>query len=138
MASSSTVVWLYQLSSAEWDQDSYRLEVAEGDRIAWPIRSKRSSLEPEPGQRIVCWWAKSGTLEYGVIGWGVVESTTYGTDLRWRAIPPSDRWAMSPITSREIESAVDKVRGKMRQATLFAAEGSLAVELIAAIRAASG
>jgi hypothetical protein len=86
----------------------------------------------------VCWWAKSGALEYGVIGWGVVESTTYGTDLRWRSAPPSDRWAMSPITSPEIEAVVEKIRGKMRQATLFAAEGALAVDLIQSIKAASG
>jgi len=47
-------------------------------------------------------------------------------------------WAMSPIASPEIEAVVERIRGKMRQATLFVAEGSLAVDLIQSIRAAAG
>jgi len=132
----SAVVWVYQLSSKEWNQDLYRLGVLEGERVAWPVGKKQSELEPEPGERIVCWWAKTGAPEFGVVGWGVIEGSTYGEGIRWRPRSPSDRWSMSPLRSPEIEAAVDKVRGKMRQATLFAAQGEDAVRLLEAIKSA--
>ncbi|MDQ3756533.1 MAG: hypothetical protein M3394_01625 [Actinomycetota bacterium] len=130
------IVWLYQLSSKEWDQASYRLSVSEGERVAWPVGQMRSSREPLAGERIVCWWARKGAPEYGVIGWGVVEVTHYGSDIHWRPKPPSDRWAMAPINSPELDEAVKAVRGGMSRATLYVAEGTTAIDLIAAIRAA--
>lgn len=132
-----SVVWVYQLSSAEWDQESYRSSVAQGERVAWPIGRKQTAREPAPGERIVCWWAKTGAPEFGVIGWGVIDGESYGAGLRWHPQPPSDRWAMSPLTSPQLEAAIDSVRGRMRQATLFVAEEDKAVELVAAIRAAN-
>lgn len=131
-----SVVWVYQLASSEWDQESYRLSVSEGERVAWPIGRKQTAREPAPGERIMCWWAKTGAREYGVIGWGVIDGESYGAGIRWHPQPPSDRWSMSPITSPELEAAIDAVRGGMRQATLFAAEGVKALNLIAEIRAA--
>lgn len=131
-----SVVWLYQLSSSEWDQALYRLSVSEGERVAWPVGKKQTAREPEPGDRIVCWWAKTSAPEYGIIGWGVIDGESYGAGIRWHPRPPSDRWSMAPLTSPDLEAAIDKVRGGMRQATLFAAEGDDAVSLMAAIRAA--
>lgn len=37
---------------------------------------------------------------------------------------------MSPLTSPRVEAAIDSVRGRMRQATLFTAEGEEALEPI--------
>lgn len=130
------VVWLYQLSTSDWDQNSYRIEVAEGERVAWPVGRKQTKRDPQAGERIVCWWAKTGSREYGVIGWGVLDGHTYAAGIRWHPYPPSNRWAMSPLVSAEVERIIDQVRGTMRQATLFAAEGELALELLAAIRTA--
>jgi hypothetical protein len=129
------VVWIYQLSSAEWDQDRYRLSVLEGERVAWPIGRKQTARDPAPGERIVCWWVKTGAPEHGIIGWGIIDGESYGAGIRWHPHPPSDRWSMAPLTSPDLETAIDAVRGRMRQATLFAAEGDKALGLIAAIRA---
>lgn len=131
---SDPIVWVYQLSSAEWDQSAYRLSVSQGERVAWPVGRKQTKREPAPGERIVCWWAKTGAPEYGVIGWGIIDGESYGAGIRWHPQPPSDRWSMSPISSVELEKAIDSVRGAMRQATLFLAEGEKAVNLLAAIR----
>lgn len=131
-----SVVWVYQLSSSEWDQESYRLSVSEGEPVTWPLGEKQAARQPAPGERIVCWWTKTGSAEFGVIGWGVVDRSSYGAGVRWRPKPPSDRWSMSPLTSPELEAAIDTVRGRMRQATLFVAEGANALRLIAAIRGA--
>lgn len=128
------VVWLYQLSSAEWSQAAYRLSVSQGERVAWPVGRKQTKREPAPGERIVCWWAKTGASEYGVIGWGIIDGESYGAGIRWHPQPPSDRWAMSPLASPQLDTAIDAVRGKMRQATLFAAEGERALALLTSIR----
>lgn len=130
----STVVWLYQLSSAEWSQGEYRLGVNEGQFVAWGVGAKKGSIEPEPGDRIVCWWAKTGSPEYGVIGWGTIHGETYGGGIRWMPHPPTERWSMSPLLSDELEAVVDKIRGGFKQATMFLAENDDAVELISAIR----
>jgi hypothetical protein len=129
-----TVVWIYQMSSAQWDQASYRSSVAEGGHIAWPIGRKQTSRDPSPGDRIVCWWVTTGAAEFGVIGWGIIEGDAYGGGLVWNPRPPSDRWAMSPLISPELEDVVDQVRGGMNQATLYAAEGDIGRELLNAIR----
>jgi hypothetical protein len=136
--STSTALWIYQLSSGEWDQGEYRLGVTEGHFVSWGVGSKKGSLEPEPGDRIVCWWAKTGAPEYGVIGWGVIHGETYGGGIRWLPHPPTDRWSMSPLVSGELEAIVDKIRGGFKQATLFLAEDEDAMALISAIKAADG
>ncbi len=130
------VVWVYQLSTGDWDwdQNSYRLEVAEGERVSWPVGKKQTKREPQAGERLVCWWTKTNSFEHGVMGWGVLDGQTFGAGLRWHPYPPSNRWAMRPLLSDELEAVIDKIRGRMRQATLFAAEGDLAVELLDAIR----
>jgi hypothetical protein len=129
-----TVVWIYQMSTKQWDQGSYRSSVAEGGHIAWPIGQKQTSRDPSPGDRIVCWWVKTGAPEFGVVGWGIIEGPAYGGGLLWNPRPPSDRWAMSPLISAELEDVVDRVRGGMRQATLYVAEGDIGRELLNAIR----
>lgn len=129
-------VCIYQLSSSEWGQGAYRLSVLEGSGVTWPVGKKQTELEPEPGDRIVCWWAKASAPEFGVIGWGVIDGSSYGAAIRWHPRSPSDRWSMSPLNSPELDSAVDKVRGGMRQATLFVAEGLNARQLVQAIRSA--
>lgn len=133
--SSQPVVWVYQLSAGDWDwdQNSYRLEVAEGERVAWPVGKKQTKREPQAGERLVCWWAKTNAKEYGVMGWGVLDGQAYGAGIRWHPYPPSNQWAMSPLRSDHLEAVIDKIRGRMRQATLFVAEGDLAIELLDAI-----
>lgn len=131
------VVWVYQLSTGDWDwdQNSYRLEVAEGERVAWPVgRKQGTKREPQAGERLVCWWTKTNSLkEYGVMGWGILDGQTYGAGIRWHPYPPSNQWAMRPLRSDRLEEVIDQIRGGMRQATLFLAEGDLAVELLDAI-----
>ena len=51
---------------------------------------------------------------------------------------PSDRWSMSPLRSTTVEAVVDRIRGKMRQATMFLATEEDGLDLLAAINAADG
>ena len=134
----ATAVWIYQLSSGEWSQGEYRLEVREGHYVSWGIGSKRGSRDPEPGDRIVCWWAKTGATEYGVIGWGTVHGETYGGGIRWIPHSPTDRWSMSPVQSDELDDVVNRIRGGFNQATMFLANDADALDLLAAIRSADG
>jgi hypothetical protein len=129
-----TNIWIYQLSSEEWSQSSYRSSVTEGGHVAWPIGRKQTKVDPEPGDRVVCWWVKTGAKEFGVVGWGVIEGAAYGGGLLWNPRPPSDRWSMSPLISPELEKLLDKIRGGMNQATLYLAKGGVARDLLMAIR----
>ena len=131
-----SVVWIYQLSSAGWSQEEFRLDVRERELVSWPVGSSQSSELPRPGERIILWWAKSGAAEYGVIGWGTIHGESFGHGVRWLPHPPTDRWAMSPLRSPEIEAAVNEIRGSFKRLTLFRAEGSDAIALIEAIKAA--
>jgi hypothetical protein len=72
----------------------------------------------------------------GVIGWGTIHGGTFNGGIRWLPHPPTNRWSISPVRSKEIEDLVDEIRGGFKQATLFLAEGDAAADLISAIREA--
>ena len=99
--------------------------MTEGQLVTWPVGSRKTSRQPRAGERIVCWWVKTGSPEYGVIGWGTIYGQTYGGGIRSTPHPPTARWSMSPLTSDKVEDIVDRIRGGMKQATMFCAQGKV-------------
>jgi hypothetical protein len=112
--------WLYQMSHGEWPVEEYREQVWEGEVIHWPWNRVAGRARPVEGDLMVCWYARSGSVEPGMYGWGVVvRSIRSDKRLRWRPAPPSDYLKMRPLFDKDVQGIIDAVRGRMRQGTMW-------------------
>ena len=113
-------MWLYQMSETQWPAGQFRATVWEGSTVSWPTGNVRSSDRPEPGDRLLCWYARTGASLPGVVGWGVVLGySPERTEILWRPAPPTDALKMHPLFDDEIVDRVEGVRGRFRQATMW-------------------
>jgi hypothetical protein len=115
--------WLYQLNQEWWPPTRYRMEIWEGERWSWPVRKpKLGGVEPEPGDIVVFYYAKSHGDAPGFYGWAVVLEWFMGNvdaDLYFRAVAPADILKMHPWWDDEAEAVANAIRGRMAQKTLF-------------------
>jgi len=113
--------WMYQLNQKNWPPRRFRLEIWEGERWVWPVgkRLVRDEL-PEPGDTVVFFYAPSGGNDPGFYGWAVVlEWLEDGSLLYFRAASPTDHLKMHPWWDNNAQKIADKIRGKMKQRTLW-------------------
>ena len=113
-------MWLYQMSQAEWPEAQFRLEIWEGGSVYWPTRRVVGKSRPQPGDRMVCWYAQTGAALPGLVGWGLV--LAYMPDreeICWRPVVPSDELKMAPLFDNDLAIWVDKVRGRFKQSTMW-------------------
>ena len=114
--------WLYQISPKEWSPERYRFELWEGERWAWPVRTKSSGGElPEAGDVVAFFDSPSGGNDPGFYGWAVVLEWFPGssTPLAFRPVAPSDYLKMHPWWDNKARMLADAIRGKMKQRTLW-------------------
>jgi hypothetical protein len=114
-------MWLYQMSDEVWPEAQFRAAVWEGTTIYWPIGLVRDTdARPVPGERVVCWYAPTGSELPGLVGWGVVLGFSEARDeLVWRPSPPTDAVKMCPIFDDDLKEHVDNVRGGFPRATMW-------------------
>ena len=123
--------WMYQLSQTNWPPSRYRLEIWEGERWVWPVGQRSAGGEvPAPGDTIVFFYAPSGGNDPGFYGWAVVlEWLEDASHLYFRAAAPSDHLKMVPWWDDDAKDLSDRIRGKMKQRTLWLVADDLAAEL---------
>ena len=128
-------MWLYQINQELWSPQRVRLELWEGERWSWPTRKFRTAERPDPGDTVVFYCAKFGGSDPGFYAWGVVTEFYEDADVLY-FIPaaPTNYLKMTPWWNEEAERLADRIRGKMKQATLWRVEQWERDELRAGIR----
>lgn len=125
-------MWFYQMDQRQWLPSSYRLDIWENERWTWPVGRKVSTASPEPGDRVVFFYAPSGGIEPGFYGWAIVLDWHEGErGMYFRPVSPSDHLKMDPWWDTNAKQIADKVRGRVKQGTLWEVPDELA-SLIAA------
>jgi hypothetical protein len=123
-------MWFYQMSQAEWTPEEYRLDIWEGERWGWLLRDsagnpKRISGQkrPEPGDRIVFFFAKEGCAEPGFYGWAIVLTWLDAKmEIYFRPVAPSDQLKMHPWWDPDegnVQQIANRIRGSVAQGTLW-------------------
>ena len=127
----SMATWMYQLNQKNWSPSRYRLEIWEGERWVWPVGQKLArGQSPEAGDTIVFFYAPSGGKDAGFYGWAVIlEWLDDVSHLYFRATSPSDHLKMHPWWDENAILLANKIRGKMKQRTLWLVSDELVGEL---------
>lgn len=115
-------VWLYQMSADGYSPEEYRETVWEGEVTRWPAGNVRTSsrIKISPGDILIFAFAKTGTREPGLYGWGVVlKYKEEAGNIYFRPSRPSDYLKMNPIWDNEVSNMLDKIRGSMKQGTMW-------------------
>src|SRR5687768_10416340 len=115
--------WLYQMTAGpDWSLERYRVRIWEGKRITWPTGrvARGSAGNIDGGQLLVLCFSKTGSEDPGVYGYGIVLSPPRGDRFSFRVVPPSDRLKADPAWNPGVEEWLDKVRGPVRQGTMWA------------------
>ncbi|MEP7074342.1 MAG: hypothetical protein ABI878_00920 [Acidobacteriota bacterium] len=85
---------------------------------------------PNPGDTIIFFYAPSGGRDPGFYGWAVIlEWLDDGSLLYFRAVSPSDHLKMHPWWDKAALVLADKIRGKMKQRTLWLISEDLVSDL---------
>lgn len=128
--------WLYQMNQRLWDPQRYRTEIWEGERWAWPVGMKfGAGKTPEPGDTIVFFYAPTGGRDAGFYGWSVVLEwlEDAGSQLRFRPVAPSDHLKMHPWWDDSAAELADKIRGRVKQGTMWPVQEDIERQLRAGI-----
>lgn len=133
--------WLYQLNQTLWPPPKFRTEIWEKERWSWTVGRKISAgKSPEAGDTVVFFCAPTGGHDPGfyalavVVSW-VVEEDTKIKFLDFRPTAPSDRLKMCPWADKQAMQLADKIRGTVKQGTLFLVDEALVRELRMGINA---
>ena len=113
-------LWLYQMNAIKWPIERYRAEVWEGSDIQnWGVGEIRSSVGlPQAGDMVIFFYVKSGQIDPGIYGWGIVLRCDEW-EMNFRLAAPSDYLKMNPLWDEDIDKTITNIRGRMPQATLF-------------------
>ena|SRR3990172_7667733 len=131
-------MWFYQMSQGLWPPGSYRLDIWENERWTWSVPTKRGTRDPEPGDRVVFFYAPSRGEEGGFYGWAVVLDWRHdeeGKRIYFRPVAPSDHLKMDPWWDPDAKRIADEVRGQVKRATLWPVRDELAKKISAGITA---
>lgn len=124
--------WLYQINQKSWSPERYRYEIWEGQDWAWPVGQKVTrGRVPKAGDTVVFFYAPSGGADAGFYGWAVVLEwfETSSTPMRFRPAAPSDHLKMHPWWDKRAAALADRVRGKVKQGTLWLFQEGAVAEL---------
>lgn len=115
--------WLYQLNAKDWSPETFRYEIWEGKPWHWGHGKKQDKAIPESGDTIVFFYAPTGCEDPGFYGWAVLDRchAESGT-LYFTPAAPTNYLKMDPWWDSAAKKLVDRIRGRMTQATLFRVE----------------
>jgi len=119
-----------------WPPSQYRLDIWEGERWNWGYNRKFGDCDPEPGDRIVFFYAPTGGDDPGIYGWAIIlrhveeegENRIY-----YRPVAPSDQLKMNPWWDDEASQLVDEIRGKVKRGTLWLVDPKIGRQLLSGI-----
>lgn len=124
------------MSAEYWTETQYRLQVWEEAAVVWPAGKIRAVHRPQPGDRMFCWYAKTGSTAPGLCGWGVVLNYEEPINqISWRPVFPSDLLKMVPLINTGLVTRINSVRGKFKQATMWPVDADTCRWLADEIRA---
>ena len=116
-------MWLYQISQQSWEPERYRVEIWESERWSWPVGRKIGAADPpRAGDTVIFFYAPSGGTDPGFYGWAVITEWLPGESwdtLYFRAVTPSDHLKMHPWWDEDARTLADRIRGKVKQGTLW-------------------
>lgn len=122
--------WLYQINQQLWRPERYRLEIWENERWFWPVGRTTGGGEPTAGDSVVFFYAPSGGTDAGFYGWAVVlEWLDEQKAFYFRPVSPSDRLKMCPWWDKQASNLADRIRGKVKQGTLWRVPEKLVTDL---------
>lgn len=114
--------WLYQISPKLWSPEQYRFEVWERQDWAWPVGQKVTRGKvPAAGDTVVFFFSPTGGVDPGVYGWAVILAWLNDSDreLRFRPVAPSDYLKMDPWWDNNVSAIANRIRGNVKQGTLW-------------------
>jgi hypothetical protein len=113
--------WFYQINQENWGPERFRLDIWENERWCWGVgKMKGDGEEPQPGDSVAFFYAKSQGTDPGFYGWAVVLEYHKDTkDLYFRAVAPTNHLKMHPWWNDEAQDIANKVRGAVSQGTLW-------------------
>ena len=122
--------WLYQLNQQFWTPERYRLDIWEGLRWSWEVGGKGSTDEPSSGDIVVFFYAPSGGIDPGFYGWAVIlEWLPDVREIVFRPVAPSDLLKMRPWWDASAKDLANRIRGTVKQRTLWLVDDALVSEL---------
>lgn len=122
--------WLYQMSARDWPPERYREEVWERQITQWPTGRVAGRVKPKEGDILFPWFAKTGSDDPGLYGWGViVRYMTEFSQVRWQPVFPSDYLKMNPIFDGGVARFISAVRGRVSQGTMWPVDRAQLSEL---------
>jgi hypothetical protein len=125
--------WLYQINQQQWPPERYRVEIWEGERWRWPVGQlvRGPSAEgPQAGDTVVFFYARTGGVDPGFYGWAVVlEWLEREREMYFRPVAPSDWLKMDPWWDEVASGLADRIRGAVKQGTLWRVPEDLVPEL---------
>lgn len=132
--------WLYQMNQKYWNPQRYRIEIWEGQTWQWDVGKKITQDHvPTAGDIVMFFYAKSGGTEAGFYGWAVILEWLTLDDqsnhMTFRPVAPSDHLKMDPWWNVKAEKLADKIRGSVKQGTLWYVEDGLIKELRSGVAA---
>jgi len=128
-------MWLYQINQKVWPPGRLRLELWEGEKWSWPVGSVRTAERPQAGDTVVFFCAKSMGSDPGFYGWAVVaEYYEQAEELYFTPSAPTNYLKMTPWWDDEAESLANRIRGRMKQATLWPVDDTSRDQIRSGIR----
>lgn len=124
-------MWLYQMNQDNWTPERYRLEIWENEKwVRRVYKIFKQGNEIERGDTVIFFYTPSSGDEAGFYGWGIIlewdEDVGY---LYFRSVSPTNYLKMIPWWDDKAKKIADKIRGKMKQGTLWYIPNELAKEL---------
>lgn len=114
--------WLYQLHAKEWPPETFRYEIWEGKPWHWAFGTKRGGKgrNPKVGDTVVFFYARSGGDDPGIYGWAVLDRSEPNENrLYFEPAAPTNYLKMTPWWNKEAERLTDRIRGSVKQGTLW-------------------
>jgi len=123
------------MNQQAWPPERYRLDIWENERWSWGVgRVSGAGHIPKPGDTMVFFYAPSGGAEPGFYGWAVVlEWVDQERAFSFRPVSPSDRLKMCPWWDEEAAELANKIRGKVKQGTLWLVPDTLVGDVVRGI-----
>lgn len=127
--------WLYQLNPKDWSPETFRFEIWESHRWHWGYGNKRGGDVPKVGDTLVFFYSRTGGDDPGIYGWAVLDRCEPEAHrLYFVPVAPTNHLKMDPWWDKKAEQLTDRIRGAVKQGTLFHVSRPDAKALRAGIR----
>ena len=128
-------MWLYQLNAKLWSPGVFRYEVSETQRWSWGCGKKIGKSTPAVGDTVVFFYSKTDCSDPGIYGWAIIERfDPVSKTLYFIPTAPTNWLKMDPWWDDEAILVCEKIRGNMKQATLFPIRSALIPRIRKGIR----